>query len=221
MNHPPGSVTADNGGDFDPRQAAVLLDEATQQARRTFTPGTPALFVFRAALVLVIFGSCWLSVRGQDPYSGPSRAIPPVAIALVAVNIGWSAWAIRRASAGVTGPAQRKRQLWIGAMLAVLVAAYAVTTPLLFHAAATYPAWELYPANAPLLIVGLIGAAIAAALRYWRVGGTLLAIAVVAVAAGFDGPADAWLIMGIGLCAACLGTAAFLAWQQGRSVVEP
>ena len=221
MNHPPGSVTADNGGDFDPRQAAALLDEATQQARRTFTPGTPALFVFRAALVLVIFGSCWLSVRGQDPYSGPSRAIPPVAIALVAVNIGWSAWAIRRASAGVTGPAQRKRQLWIGAMLAVLVAAYAVTTPLLFHAAATYPAWELYPANAPLLIVGLAGAATAAACKYWLMAGITLAIAVIAAVAGFGGPAGAWLILGISLCAAMLGGAAFMVWLQRRSLTGP
>jgi hypothetical protein len=38
---------------------------------------------------------------------------------------------------------------------------------------------------------------------------------------GFGGPAGAWLIMGIGLCAVCLGTAAFTVWQQRRSVVRP
>jgi hypothetical protein len=35
-------------------------------------------------------------------------------------------------------------------------------------------------------------------------------------AAGFGGPAGAWLIMGIGLCAAMLGAAAFMVWRQRR-----
>jgi len=220
VNHTPGTTTAENGGDFDPGQAAALLDQATAQARRTFTPGTPPLFVFRAVLVLVIFGGCWLSVRGQDPYTGPTTAVLPLAVALVAVNIGWSAWAIRRAGAGVSGPAQRKRQTWIGVMMAVLVAGYAVTVPV-FHTGATHPVWGLYQASAPLLVVGLVGGVIAAALRYWPAVGALLAIAVVAVAAGFGGPAGAWLITGIGLCVVCLGTAAFTAWTQRRSVVRP
>lgn len=219
MNHTPDTTTAQNGGDFDPRQAAALLDQATQQARRTFTPGPPALWAFRAVLVLAAFGGCWLSVRGQDPYSGPTGAVIPVIFALVAVNIVWSVWVIRRAGAGVSGPAQRKRQAWIGVMLVVLVAAYAVTAPL-YHAGASHPAWGLYPAGAPWLIVGLLGAVIAAALRDWRMAGTCLAIAVVAAAAGFGGPAGSWLIMGIGMCAMCLGTAAFTAWAQRRSMVR-
>lgn len=220
MNHPPDTTTAENGGNFDPQQAAALLDQATQQARRTFGPGMPPLlWAFRAVLVLVAFGGCWLSVRGQDPYSGPTGAVIPVIFALVAVNIVWSVWVIRRAGAGVSGPAQRKKRAWIGVMLAVLIAAYAVTAPL-YHAGASHPAWGLYPASAPWLIVGLAGAVIAAALRYWRMAGICLAIAVVAAAAGFGGPAGSWLIMGIGLCAVCLGTAAFTAWAQRRSMVR-
>jgi thiazole synthase ThiGH ThiG subunit len=46
-------------------------------------------------------------------------------------------------------------------------------------------------------------------------------VAIVAVAAGFGGPAGAWLIMGIGLCAVMLGTAVLTAWQQRRSVARP
>ena len=95
MTHTPGT-TAENGGDFDPRQAAALLEQATARARRQFTPGTPALFVFRAVVALVAFGGLWLSVRGQDPYAGPSGWAIALAFALVAVNIGWSAWAIKR-----------------------------------------------------------------------------------------------------------------------------
>jgi hypothetical protein len=221
MNRTPGTITPGNGGDFDPRQAAALLDQATQHARRTFTPGTPALFAFRAVLALVVGVGFWLSARGQDPYTGPTGPALPVAFALVAINFGWSAWALRRAGAGVSGPAQRKTQVGIGVMLAAWVVAYAAMAPL-YHAGASSPVWGLYPASAPLLIVGPAGAVIAVALlRDWPGAGTCLAIAILGVAAGFGGPAGAWLIMGIGLCAVCLGYAALTAWRRHRSVVRP
>jgi hypothetical protein len=140
-----------------------------------------------------------------------------VIIVLVAINIGWSTWAIRRAAAGVSGPAERKRRAWIAVMLAVLIAGYAVTAPL-YHAGASPPVYGLYPASAPWLVVGLAGAAIAAALRYWLIAAVLGAMGVVAAAAGFAGPADAWLVMAIGLAAVCLASAAARAWQQQRGV---
>jgi hypothetical protein len=222
MNHPPDNETlAGNGGNFDPQQAAALLDQATVQARRTFTPGPPLLWVYRAAFVLVAFGGYWLSVRGHhNPYAAPPGALVAVIFALVAINIGWSTWALKRAGAGVSGPAQRQRRAWIGVMLIVWAAAYAVTAPL-YHPAATYPVWGLYPASAPLMLVGLAGAATAAARHDWPTAAPLLAIALVAAAAGFGGPAGAWLIMGIGLSAVCLGTAAVKARQQRRGAVRP
>ncbi len=220
MNHTSDTSTAGNGGSFDPRQAADLLDQATRQARRQFTPGTPALFVFRVVVALVAFGGLWLSVRGQDPYTGPSGWAIAVAFALAAINIGWSAWAIKRAGAGVSGPAQRAKRAWLGVMLVAWVAAYAVIAPL-YHAGASHPVWGLYPASAPLLIVGLAGAAAGAARHDWLMAGGCLAVVIVAAAAGFGGPVGAWLITGTGLCAVCLGTAAFTAWQQRRSLVRP
>jgi hypothetical protein len=218
MNHTPGT-TAGNGGSFDPQQAAALLDQATRQARRQLAPGTPALFVFRGVVGLVAFGGLWLSVRGQDPYTGPSGWAIAVAFALAAINIGWSARAIKRAGAGVSGPAQRAKRAWLSVMLVAWVAAYAVAAPL-YHAGASHPVWELYPASAPLLIVGLAGAAAGAVRHDWLMAGGCLAVAIVAAAAGFGGPAGAWLIVGIGLGAVCLGTAAFTAWQQRRSAVR-
>jgi hypothetical protein len=219
MNRTPGITAADDGGSFDPREAAALLDQAAARAHRAFTPGTPALFVFRAALVLVVFGGFWLSVRGQRPYSGPTGAALPVAFALVAVNVGWTAWAIRRAGAGVSGPHQRARLTLISAMVVVLVAAYAFTGPL-FPGGSSYPVWGLYQANVPMLIVGAVGAIVAAG-RDRPAAGTFLFVVVVAVAAGFGGPAGAWLVMGIGLCAACLVAAGAAASQRRRGVVRP
>jgi hypothetical protein len=227
MNHAPDTTTTttttddDGGGSFDPQQAAALLDQTTQQAHRTFTPGTPLLWSFRAVVVLVAFGSFWLSARGhQDPYAAPSGWALAVTYTLVAINIAWSTLRIRRAGAGVRGPAERARRAWLGVMLGVWIVAYAVTVPL-YHATTGHPVWGLYPASAPLLIVGLAGAATAAARRDWPMTGTCLAIAIVAAAAGFGGPAGAWLILGIGLCAAMLGTAAYTLWQQRRTPVRP
>ena len=221
MNHTPDTTTAGNGGNFDPQQAAALLDQTTRQARRTFTPGPPLLWVFRAVFVLVAFGGFWLSVRGQDPYSGRPAAGP-----WPSSSRWWpstSAGAPGRSSARApasAGQPSAERRAWLGVMLVAWVAAYAVTAPL-YHAGASHPVWGLYPASAPLLIIGLVGAATAAARRDWPMAGICLAIAIVAAAAGFGGPAGAWLIMGIGLCAVCLGTAAFTVWQQRRSMVRP
>ena len=219
MDRPLCTTTADDGDDFDPWQAAALLDQATAEARRTFTPGTPALWVFRAVLALVALGGFWLSVRGQDPYSGPTGASLLVAFVFVAVNIGWSAVAVRRAAVGVSGPAQRKNRAWMGVMLVALVAANVFMAPLC-HVGASRLGWGLYPASAPLMVVGLVGAATAAALRNWPTAGPLMAIAIAAAAAGFGGPVGSWLIMAIGLAGVCLGTAAFTAWRQRRSVVR-
>lgn len=212
------AASADGG--LDPGDAAALLNQATRRARRGFaTP--PQLWLFRAVLALVAFGGFWLSLRHQHPYSGlPGGWALAVAFALVAINIGWSAAAIKRAGAGVSGPAERKRRAWLGVMLLSWIVAYAVSAPL-YHAGASHPVWGLYPASAPLMIVGLIGAATAPARRDWPMAGTCLALAVVGAIAGFGGPAGAWLIMGIGLCAAMLGMAAFTVRQQHRSVVRP
>ena len=206
-------------GVLDPQQAAALLDQATLQARRGFAT-SPALWVFRAFLALIAFGGFWLSLRHQHPYTGlPSGWALAVAFTLVAINIGWSTIAIRRAGAGVSGPTQRARQAWLGMMLAAWIVAYAVTAPL-HHAGTSHPTWGLYPASAPLMFVGLVGAITAPARRDWPMTGICLAVAAIAAIAGFGGPAGAWLILAIGLCAALLCAAAYRARQQGRSPVR-
>jgi hypothetical protein len=221
MDHAPGTGDTTEGGNFDPRQAAALLDQATRRARRSFTPLTPLLFAFRAVALLVVFGGFWLSVRGQQPYTGLHRGwAVDVAVVLVAVNIVFTALAIGLAGTGVSGPAQRKWGAWIGVMVVAWILGYAVTVSL-YHGGVSHPAWGLYPASTPFLIIGLAGAAIGAAFRYWPLASALLAMAVVAVVAGFGGPAGSWLIVAIGLCAVYLGTAAFTAWAQRRGVVRP
>jgi hypothetical protein len=220
MNHTSDTTATGNGGSFDPQQAAALLDQTNQQARQSFTPLTPLLWVFRAVLALVAFGGYWLSVRGRNPYSAPNGWLLALIFLLVAINIAWSVGVIMRAGTGVSGPAQRKRRAWFGVMAVAWIVAFGLTAPL-YHAAVSHPIWGLYPASAPLMFIGLAGAATAAVCKYWPMAGTALAIAIVAGVAGFGGPAGSWLIMGIGLSAAMLGTAVFTARQQHRSVIRP
>src|SRR5450432_2579435 len=78
MNPAPDTSTpAGDGGSFDPRQAAALLDQTTAQARRKLAPSPPWLLAARAAAVLAALGAIWLSVRGQHPYQGPTGADTP------------------------------------------------------------------------------------------------------------------------------------------------
>jgi len=222
MNQPPNPNETVPGHDspLDPHEAAAMLDQATQQARRKFQPNPPLLSVFRAFVVLAAFGSLWLSVRGQHPYTGPSGWAVAVAYVLVAVVIGWSASALKRSGAGVTGPAQRARNLGIGVLLVGWVLVY-VFQGALYKAGAPHDiVYGLYPATAPFLIVGLAGAANSAGREDWPMAATTLAVAVAAAVAAFSGPIDCWLIMGIGLCLAMLGNAALTVWQQRRSVVR-
>jgi hypothetical protein len=132
---------------------------------------------------------------------------------------GWTAWAVRRAGAGVSGPHQRARLTGISAMVVVVLLAYAFSAPL-FHGQASHPLWGLYQANAPMLIVGAAAAVAAAVGRARSAAVAFVLIVVVAGAAGFAGPAGAWLVMGIGLCALCLVTAAGAASERRRGVVR-
>ncbi len=222
MAQPPNTNETVPGHDspLDPHEAAAMLDQATQRARRKFQPNPPLLNVFRAFVVLAAFGSLWLSVRGQHPYTGPSGWAVAIAYVLVAVVIGWSASALKRSGAGVTGPAQRARNLGIGVLLVGWVLVY-VFQGALYKAGAPHDiVYGLYPATAPFFIIGLAGAANSAGREDWPTTATTLAVAVVAAVAAFGGPIDCWLIMGIGLCLAMLGNAAFTVWQQRRSVVR-
>lgn len=217
-NQPPGSTAAAAAAGFDPRQAAAVLDQAARQARRGLAPTPPALWAFRSLVALVACGSIWLSVRHQEPYTGPTAPAVAIAFVPVVINIIWSTIALKRAAAGVRGPAQRALRIWLGVMLGVWIIAYAVTAPL-FHGAASHPVWGWYPANAPFIIVGLVGAVGAAAMRGRPMAGICLTVALIAVAAGFAGPAGSWLTMGIGLGVMMLIGAAYTARVQRRSMV--
>ena len=208
MNHTPDTAAADNGGTFDPRQAAALLGHTTQQARRKFQPSPPWLLATRAVLVLAALGAIWLSVRGQHPYRGPTAADIPVLIGFIVLNFTATVAVRRRATAGVSGRTrftQGEIMLLVVAFVAAVVAMTALGT------ANVSFAWS---PTTVLVIPGLAWAAISAARRNWVEVGTGLAIVALGVVGAFAGPAGSWAVAAVGLCAVLLGTAAAVAWRQ-------
>src|SRR5437762_991216 len=93
----------DEGSELDPRTAATLLEQAKRRAQRQFEFPSPLLTLIQAGAVLAAYGAIWLSVRGQNPYSGPSYPALAALYAFVAVAAIAATWEGRRACAGPVG----------------------------------------------------------------------------------------------------------------------
>lgn len=208
MNHASDTAAAGNGGTFDPEQAAALLDQTTQQARRKLQPSPPWLLVTRAVMVLAALGAIWLSVRGQHPYRGPTAEDIPVLVAFIVVNFTATVAVRRHATAGVTG-----RTRFSQGEITVLVLAFAAGVVAMTGLGAAGVNFAWYPTSV-LVIPGLAWTVLMAARANWRGLAVGLGIVVIGIVGAFAGPAGAWAVAAVGFCAVLLGSAAAVAWQQ-------
>jgi hypothetical protein len=208
MNHATGTTASDNGGTFDPRQAAAVLDQTTRQARRQLQPSPPWLLATRAVLVLLALGAIWLSVRGQHPYRGPTAVGIPVLIGFIVVNFTATVAARHRAIAGVVGKTR-----FTQAEIAIMAASWLAAVVLLLALAGAGVSAGHYPTTV-LIIPGLAYAGVMVARAGWRGCAMGLAVAAIGVAGLFAGSAGSWAVAGAGLCIALLAQAAVIAWQQ-------
>jgi hypothetical protein len=214
MNHTPdATATAGNGGNFDPQQAAALLDQTTQQARRKFEPYPPWLYVVRAVAILGIFGAVWLSVRGQHPYQHPTSAVIPFVIIFAVLNLTAVVTVARRATAGVSGKT-KLRPVEIAVIAVIWIGVFVIMGVLAGAGVSNSVVYGLYPATVPLIAAGLAWAGIAAARGNRRACGSSLATAIVGAVALSAGPAGAWAVAGVGLCLTLLGNAVVVARRQ-------
>ena len=221
MNHTPDSATAaGNGGNFDPRQAAALLDQTTQETRRKLAPEQPWLLTSRAVMVLAVLGACWLNVRGQHPYKGPTSAVAPFVAVFVIANFLATVAVRKRATAGVIGKS-RLRPWEIIVLTLAWIAVFAVIGALAGTGVSPAIVYSLIPLTVPLILAGLAWAGINAARADWHPCGVGVGVAVVGAVGLFAGPAGAWAVDGVGLFIVLLGSAVAIVWQQRRSVVWP
>ena len=206
------TTAAGNGGNFDPREAAALLDQTGRQARRQFEPAQPWLLAIRAVLVLAALGTVWLSVRGQHPYKGPGSSALLVVAAFVVINFGATAAVRARATAGVSGKSR-----FTPAEIIVMAAAWIIPFVVMAALGVTRDDQSGYLLTVPLIPVGLTWAALMAVRAGWRNVGTGLAIAVTGAVGASVGQADAWAVTGIGLCLTLLANAAVITWRLHRA----
>ena len=208
MNLTPDIAADGNGGNFGPEQAAALLDQTTQRARRKFQPSPPWLLVTRAILVLAALGAIWLSVRGQYPYRGPTAADIPVLVGFIVVNFAATVAVRRHATAGISG-----RSRFSQGQIAVLATAFAAAIVAMVALGTAGVSFATYPTSV-LVIPGLAWAVLMAARADWLGLATGLALVAIGIVGAFAGPAGAWAVAAVGLCLMLLGSAAVIAWQQ-------
>jgi hypothetical protein len=208
------AATAVEGGELDPREAASLLEETTSRAQRQFDFRPPLLMLTGAVVALIAYGSVWLSVRGQHPYSGPTGTALAVLYGTLVVWIVTFSLVFRRATRGVGGPSTRQRKAEGAVFGTVWIAVYVFQGALHHAGASAAITYGIYPAVAPLIIVGGAAAAHEAANENWP--WAAFAAAAVALGAGgaFAGPATVWAVMGIGLCILLAGRTGLQFWQQ-------
>ena len=207
------TAPADEGG-LDPQEAATLLEQTRRRARRQFEVRKPLLSLIGAAVILVIYGVVWFSVRGQHPYGGPSLAAIAVVYALVIVMSIAGGTVLRRATTGLGGRALPRERAYGAAGVVALVAVYVFMGALLHAGASHAIVYGIYPATAPLIVLGAFGAAIAAAREDWPNLGVALALIAIGAGSAFAGPAWVWAFAGVGCCIALLGHAAAQVWLR-------
>ena len=169
-----------------------------------------------AFVVLIVFGVVWLSVRDQHPYVGPAGWALGVLYGTLAVWVVLTLVVRNRALQGVSGRSLQHGHLE-GAAFGVIWASVYVFQGALAHAGASHAiAYGIYPAVAPLLIVGSAAAANQAAHRNWSWTGVALGAVVLGAAASFFGPRAVWGIISVGFCVLLVVRAAQSWWLQRR-----
>jgi hypothetical protein len=212
MNVPIADSGNSNYG-FDPKQAAALLDQTTQRARRQLEPYPAWQLATRAGTALIGFGAIWLSVRGQHPYLYPTAAIAPAGVAIGVINLTTVIATGKRASAGVTGRS-RLRPAEISTLAGVMAGVVAVMVALISAGVSHSIVYGVYPASVPLIAGGLTWAAIMARRGNRSESARSAAVAAVGVAAIFAGAAGSWLVCAVGVSAVLLASAAIMARRQ-------
>jgi hypothetical protein len=172
-----------------------------------------------AALALFAYGALWSSVRGQHPYRGPSTGVILLVYAIVLVIVVASVTMIRHATSGVSGPSVRRQRAYSVAYAAAYIAEAVFQGALKHDGFSNAIVYGVFPAAAPLLVVGGTLAGMAAANENWRLLAVAIAVVALGTGAAFAGPINVWGVIAVGGCVMLVGYAASQLWARHRPLI--
>jgi hypothetical protein len=208
-------MEATMNSEFDPHEAAAVLEQTSRKAEREFDLRPPLLTLAAAAIVLIAYGAVWFGVRHQHPYTGPTGAALGELYGTLAVWVLLNVLVLGRA---LSGRSSRQRRLEGFTFAAIWICVY-IFQGALYHTDHSHAiAYGIYPAVGPLLLVGAASAGYQLARE--KFGEACFSVAAVAVGAiaPFAGPRGVWGITGICLSALCLAGAAAQLWRRRLAV---
>lgn len=156
----------------------------------------------------MVYGSIWLSVRHQTPYSGPTVGVLGLVYGLIGLSIAINLTMYRRATRGVTGASRRAEGITAVAVAVPWAAVYVFMGALRHDGFDAGLVYGIVDAAGPWLVVGAAVAGIAAAQgkRETLIGA--LVVVCIGTGAAFAGPAGVWGILALGGFAGLLVVAA-------------
>ena len=206
---------------LDPHAAAALFEETTRQAQRDFSMQPPLLTAIRAAVALLGYGGLWLSVHGQHPYTGPNTGAILGLYAGIVIVLVVSVRVLQRASEGVSGPSQRQLRT-LAAAYATAWIATSVFQGALYHDGVSHAiVYGVFPAAAPLLVVGACLGGMAAAQDNWRLLAVAIAVVGLGTGSAYAGPRNVWGVIAVGGCVMLVAYAVAQLWDRHRSMRLP
>jgi len=168
----------DDGTTMGVADAAVIMQEASDRARRQLRVSHRATFTIWGLGLLLGYGSIWLTVRGQQPFHG----LPPATFAVGALLSSASIMtgvAQAQADSGVGGLSAVRQRIHLLAVLAGFAAMFALEGALA-HTGASRSVIGVFEASAPVLVAGLFYFTTSAVWLDWPVLGLGIWLLVVA-----------------------------------------
>jgi fucose 4-O-acetylase-like acetyltransferase len=199
---------------MEPREAARLLAHTQADARRSLDFRAPWVSLVAAVVVLAGFGSVWLNVRNQHPFTGPTAASLGFFYGLIALRIATVIYAYARARTGISGRSvkvQREEAVVMSGALLVCYLALIGIASRGSHGAGFY--WSLF-LNGTLIALAAVWAGRSAIHKRWHEVALAVSVALIAALAAIAGPRAMWLVNGVGLCVLMLANAATGMWQR-------
>ena len=186
------SAGRDEGTTMGVADAAVIMQEASDRARRQLRVSHRATFTIWGLGLLLGYGTIWLTVRDQRPFHG----LPPAAFAVAALLSSASIMtgvAQAQADSGVGGLSAVRQRIHLLAVLAGFAAMFALEGALA-HTGASRSVIGVFEASAPVLVAGLFYFTTSAVWLDWPVLGLGIWLLVVAAVGGFAGPSGVWAV---------------------------